>query len=136
VDVIIKVEGVVHQRILVVRERVIVMDLVMEVVMMDMQAVKEILFVVVTIVRSLDYSITRRMIVVRDPLPQQQELHLVPYHVLELLLNLQQIRDAVAVTTKEEGAVLQRILVMRERVIVMDQEMEVVMMDMLGVKET
>jgi len=134
VDVTTKVGGAVHLRILVMREKVTVMDLVMEVVMMDMQAVKEILFVVVTIVRSLDYSTTRRMTVVRDPLPQQ--LQLVPYHVLELLLSLQQTRDAVAVTTKEEGAVLQRILVVKERVIVMDLEMEVVMMDMLAVKET
>jgi len=51
-------------------------------------------------------------------------------------LNLQQIRDAVAVTTKEGGVVLQRILVMKERVIVTDQEMEVVMMDIKAAKET
>jgi len=118
------------------KERVIVMDLVMEVVMMDMLGVKEILFVEATIAGSLDYSTTRRTIVVRDPLPHHQEHQLVPYHVLELLLNLQQTRDVVAVTTKEGGAVLQRILVMRERVIVMDLVMEVAMMDMLGVKET
>ena len=42
----------------------------------------------------------------------------------------------MAVTTKEGGAVLQRILVMRERVIVMDLVMEVAMMDMQAVKET
>ena len=77
-DVIIKVGGAVLLRILVVKERVIVMDLVMEVVMMDMLAVKEILFVVATIVRSLDYSTTRRMTAVRDPLPQHQVLQLVP----------------------------------------------------------
>jgi len=65
-------------RILVMKERVIVMDQVMEVVMMDMQAVKEILFVEATIVRSLDYSTTRRMTAVRDPLPQHQVLQLVP----------------------------------------------------------
>jgi len=50
VDAITKVGGVVHLRILVTREKVIVMDLVMEVVMMDMLGVKEILFVVATIV--------------------------------------------------------------------------------------
>jgi len=42
----------------------------------------------------------------------------------------------VVVTIKEGGAVLLRILVMKEREIVMDLVMEVVMMDMLGVKET
>jgi len=78
VDAITKEGGVVHLRILVMKERVTVMDLVMEVVMMDMLAVKEILFVEATIVRSLDYSTTRRMTAVRDPLPQHQVLQLVP----------------------------------------------------------
>ena len=78
VDVITKEGSVVHLRILVMKERVIVMDLVMEVVMMDMLAVKEIFNVGATIVRSSDYSTTRRMTAVRDPLPQQQVLQLVP----------------------------------------------------------
>jgi len=85
VDVTIKLGGVAHLRILVMRERVIVMDLVMEVVMMDMMGVKEILSVEATIVRSLDYSTMRRMTVVRDPPPQYQEQQGAPYHVLVLL---------------------------------------------------
>ena len=85
VDVIIKVGGVVHLRLLVMKERVIVMDLVMEGVMMDMMGVKEILSAEATIARSLDYSTMRRMTVVRDPPPQYQEHQLAPYHVLVLL---------------------------------------------------
>jgi len=54
-------------RILVMKERVIVMDLVMEVVMMDTRAVKEILCVGAIIVRSLACSTMRRMTVVRSP---------------------------------------------------------------------
>ena len=42
----------------------------------------------------------------------------------------------MVVTIKEGGAVLLRILVMKEREIVMDLVMEVVMMGMVGVKET
>jgi len=66
VDVTIKAEGAVHLRTLVMKERVTVMDLVMEVVMMAMQGVKENLFVAVIIARSLEHTITRRMIAVRN----------------------------------------------------------------------
>ena len=84
-DVTIKLGDAAHLRILVMRERVIVMDLVMEGVMMDMMGAKEILSVEATIARSLDYSTTKRMTVVRDPPPQYQEHQLAPYHVLVLL---------------------------------------------------
>jgi len=66
VDVTIKEEGAVHLRILVMKERETVMDLVMEVAMMAMQVVKENLFVGVIIVRSLERIIMTRMTVVRN----------------------------------------------------------------------
>ena len=84
-DVTIKLGDAAHLRILVMRERVIVMDLVMEGVMMDMMGVKEILSAEATIARSLDYSTMRRMTVVRGPPPQYQEQQGAPYHVLVLL---------------------------------------------------
>jgi len=71
VDVTIKAEGAVHQRILVMKERVTVMDQVMEVVMMAMQVVKENLCVGAIIVRSLEHTITRKMIAVRNLLQSQ-----------------------------------------------------------------
>jgi len=66
VDVTIKVEGAVHLRTLVMKERETVMDLVMEVVMMAMQGVKDNLCVGATIARSLENIITRKMIAVRN----------------------------------------------------------------------
>jgi len=60
-------EDVALRRILAMKERVIVMDLVMEVVMMDTRAVKEILYVGAIIVRSLVCFTMRRMTVVRNP---------------------------------------------------------------------
>jgi len=57
---------VVLQRILVMKVRETVMDLLMEVNMMAMQDVNLVLCVAATIVESLDCTIMRRMIVVRD----------------------------------------------------------------------
>jgi len=72
-------------RILVMKERVIVMDQVMEVVMMGIRAAKEILCVGVIIVRSLACSIMRKMTVVRNPQMQlfsqiQQHLSSLGHH--------------------------------------------------------
>jgi len=66
VVVIIKAGDAVLRRILVMRARVTVMDLVMEVVMMAMLGVKEILFVGVIIVRSLENIIMKKMTAVRN----------------------------------------------------------------------
>ena len=71
------VRDVVPQRIPVMRERGTVTDLLMEVNMMDMPAVKEILCVAATIVKSLDYISTRRMTAVKD----QTQIH-VPHSVV------------------------------------------------------
>jgi len=54
------------QRILVEREKVIVMELVMEVIMMETRAVKQALCVVVIIVRNMATITMRRMIAVRN----------------------------------------------------------------------
>ena len=90
VDVIIKVGGVVHQRLLVMRERVIVMDLVMEVVMMDMLGVKEIFNVEATIAGSLVFISMRKMIVVKNlrPSPQCQTAMFLEHH-----WNLKKVRQ-------------------------------------------
>jgi len=72
VDATIKAEGAVLQRTLVMKERVTVMDLLMEVVMMAMQGVKENLCVAVIIVRSLVLTTTTKMTVVRN---QNQRNH-------------------------------------------------------------
>jgi len=74
VDVTTKVEGVVLLRTLVMKERVTVMDLVMEVVMMAMQDAKENLCVVVIIVNSLVLTTMKRMIVVRNLNPGNPHL--------------------------------------------------------------
>jgi len=87
VDATIKAEGAVLQRTLVMKERVTVMDLLMEVVMMAMQGVKENLCVAVIIVRSLVPTITTRMTVVRNqnqrnqlPLQHPHQHHLYLLH--------------------------------------------------------
>ena len=64
--VTIKAGDAVLRRILVMRARVTVMDLVMEVVMMAMLGVKEILFVAVIIVKSLENIIMKKMTAVRN----------------------------------------------------------------------
>ena len=62
---IIKAEDVVLPKILVVKEKVTVMVLVMEVVMMIIVDVREILSVAAIIASSLDITIMKRMIAVR-----------------------------------------------------------------------
>ena len=75
------VRDVVLQRIPVMRERVIVMDLVMVVSMMVTVDVREILCVAVTTVSSLELTIIPRMTVVRN----QSLVHLlVGFHLVEL----------------------------------------------------
>jgi len=71
VEEIIKAEGAVHLRTLVMKERVTVMDLVMEVVMMAMQDAKEIFCVEAIIVKSLENIIMKKMIAVKNPLQLQ-----------------------------------------------------------------
>ena len=73
-DVTTKAEGAVHLRTLVMKERVTVMDLVMEVVTMAMQGAGENLYVGVIIVRSLVLTTMTRMIVVRNHHHLQQLL--------------------------------------------------------------
>ena len=70
-------EDVVHHRTPVMKERVTVMVPEMEVNMMVMPAVKEILSVAATIVKSLDCISTRRMTAVKD----QTQIH-VPHSVV------------------------------------------------------
>ena len=70
---ITKAEGVVHLRVLVMKEKETVMVLVMEVAMMAIEVVEETLSVEATTARSLELTITRRMIVVRN-LPSQRAL--------------------------------------------------------------
>ena len=70
---ITKAEGVVHLRVLVMKEKETVMVLVMEVAMMAIEVVEETLSVEATTARSLVLTITRRMIVVRN-LPSQRAL--------------------------------------------------------------
>jgi len=72
VAVTTKEGGAVHLRILVMKEREIVMDQVMEVVMMDMLAVKEIFNVEATIAGSLVFISMRKMIVVKSLPPSLQ----------------------------------------------------------------
>jgi len=62
----IKEEDVVLQRILVMKEKETVMDLVMEVNMMDTEDVREILCVEATIVNNLDIITMKRMIAVKN----------------------------------------------------------------------
>ena len=132
--VIIKAGGAAHLRTLVMRERGIAMALVMEVVMMAILVVKKNLCVGATIANSLVLSTTKRMIVVRNH--PSLLLCQILYQVLALpWLSHLQGRGAVVVTTKAGGAVHLRTLVMRERGIVMGLAMEVVMMDILDVKE-
>ena len=64
--VIIKAEDVVHLKIHVMKERETAMDLVMEVVMMVIQVVKESLCVEVTTARNLVRTTMKRMIAVRN----------------------------------------------------------------------
>jgi len=132
VDVIIKKGGVVHQRILVVKEKVIVMDLVMEVVMMDMLAAKEIFNVAATIAGSLVFISTRKMIAVKSLPPSLQCLTPMSQ---EHHWSQKKVKDAVDVIMSQGGdVVLQLNLVMREKVTVMDLMMEDNTMDMLAVK--
>ena len=67
----IKAEGAVHLRTLVMKERVTVMDLVMEVVMMAMQDVRENFCVGAIIARSLENIIMKKMIAVKNLLQLQ-----------------------------------------------------------------
>ena len=66
------VEGVAHLRTLAMKERVIVMEPVMEVLMMEIGDVVEILSVEVTTASSLVRTTTRRMIAVRSQQPSPQ----------------------------------------------------------------
>ena len=87
----IKVEDVALPRILVMKERETVMDLVMEVPMMDMLVVKESLYVAAIIARSLEHSIMKKTTAVRNHLP----LPLIrsnPFSTREISLNLQLVR--------------------------------------------
>ena len=85
-DVTTKAEGAVHLRILVMKERVTVMDQVMEVVMMAMQGAEENLCVGVIIVRSLVLTTMTRMIVVRNQ-NQRNHHHLHQPHQHHLYLH-------------------------------------------------
>jgi len=110
------------------------MDLLMEAVMMAMLDVKEILYVGAIIARNLDYSITKRMTAVKKGQQQLlQQLHL--GSILTHFYSPPLAKDAAAVTMKTEGVVLQKSLVVKEKVIVMGQKRGVTMMAMLDVKE-
>ena len=69
---IIKEEDVAHQRILVMKERVTVMDLVMEVVMVVIKAARENFYVEVTTARNLVPTIMKKMTVVKNPQNMKQ----------------------------------------------------------------
>jgi len=111
------------------------MGLLMEVLMMDMLAVREILSVAATTVRSLVFISMRRMTAVichlLYPLTGQ---HLSLFQ--GFLLNLLQVSGAEGVTMMVGDAVLQRILVMKERETATELVMEVLMMETEDVVET
>jgi len=111
------------------------MDLLMEVLMMDMLAVKEILSVAAITVRSLVFISMRRMTVVICHLlfPLIGQLLLL---FQGFLLNLPQVSGAEGVTMMAEDAVLQRILVVKERETATELVMEVLMMETEDVVET
>merc|ERR1719322_1854431 len=113
--------------------RVTVMDLVMEVVMMVIKAAKEILYVEATIVRNLVPTIMTKTIVVKNPQNINQLKN--QNYFSQLCWSLHQVRDALVEIIKEEDVAHQRILVMKERVTVMDLVMEVVMMVIKAAKE-
>merc|ERR1719233_873188 len=95
---------------------------------MVMLAVKEILSVAAITVRSLVFISMRRTTAVMCHLLYP----LIGRHLLlsqGFLLNLPQASDAEGVTTMVEDAVLQRILVVKERVTVTELVMEVLMME-------
>jgi len=129
------VGDVVLQRTHVGTEKETVMDLLMEELMMDIRAVREIWCVAATTARSLVSTITRRTTVViflRLSLPQLLLLN----HCQEFPWNLLQVKDALVETTTARDAVPQRILVMRARETVMDLETEVSMTVTLAARET
>jgi len=111
----------------VVWERGTVMDLLMEVLMMAMRGVKETLSAAAITARSLEHTSMRKMTVVTSPqLLLRRDLHLSFCQAcLWTLLQDSAVGDA---TMMGEDAALLRILVEKERVIVMEQVMEVSMM--------
>jgi len=116
-------------------EKETVMDLVMEEQMMVIKVAEETSSVGATIAKSLVFISMRRTTVViflRLFSPQHELLK----SNLECLLSHQQVRDVEVEIMMVRGVALLRIHAMKEKEIAMDQEMEVLMMVMLDVKET
>jgi len=117
--------------------RVIVTDLVMEVAMMDIEDVEETSNVDLTTASSLVLTIMRRMTAVRGQIILDQQF-VQPISVVghgHNCLSHQEVKGATEEILEVEDVVHLRSLVMKERVIVMDLVMEVVMMvteDALG----
>jgi len=116
-------------------EKETAMDLVMEEQMMVIKVVEATSSAGATIAKSLDFISMRRTTVVIFLRLFSQPLELLKSNQ-EFLLNHQQVRDVEVVIMMVRGVVLQRIHVMKEKEIAMDQEMEVLMMVMQDVKET
>jgi len=134
---IIKAGVAAHLKTLVGREREIVMDLVMGDSMTAMLVVKEILSVEATTASSLASSTTRKMIAARSlQTPRPRSLPLPRWFSREVICHLLQARGAQDGTIRAEDAAPQIILVTRVKVTVMVLEMEELMMDMLGARET
>jgi len=116
-------------------EKETAMDLVMVEQMMVIKVAEGTSSAGATIAKSLDFISMRRTTVVIFLRLFSQPLELLKSNQ-EFLLNHQQVRDVEVVIMMVRGVVLQRIHVMKEKEIAMDQEMEVLMMVMQDVKET
>ena len=88
-------------RILVMKERVIVMVQLMEVVMMEIAVAKEVWFVEATIARNLVYTSMRNMIAVKSPQATQEHLNL-KFTYQEPHLNRKKVRQIFKVSAEGE----------------------------------
>jgi len=112
------------------------MDLVMEVVMMDIEGVEETSNVDLTTASSSVLTIMRRMTAVRGQIILDQQL-VQPISVVgHNCLCHQEVKGVTEEILEVEDVVHLSSLVMKERVIVMDLVMEVVMMDTEDAKGT
>jgi len=116
-------------------EKETAMDQVMEEQMMVIKVAEETSSAGATIAKSLDFISMRRTTVVIFLRLFSQPQELLKSNQ-ECQLSHQQVKDVEVEIMMVRGVVLQRIHVMKEKEIAMDQEMEVLMMVMQDVKET
>jgi len=134
VAVITRVEDVALLRIPVRKEKEIVMDQVMEVVMMDIKDVKGIFNVEAIIAGNLVYTSTKKMIAVKSPQPTPKHLNL-KLTSLEHPWNQKKVKDAGgAILSQADIVALQRTHVMKVKETVMVLMMVANMMVMQDVR--